>query len=288
MKMITRKTSPILFTLATLAILLVACGETSPALEEAVVVKAPAAVAESVLNSVDQQDAGQEPAPPIEKVQPIEEEIVEDALIPETDVLEAETTPETVEEETAVSEAASGGLSSDEIAGLFFMREEEKLARDVYLTLYEQWGQPTFANIAKSEQTHTDAVKALLDAYGVDDPAAASEIGDFADPDLQALYDQLLSLGSSSLDAALRVGAAIEEIDILDLEERIRLTDKADIIRVYENLLAGSENHLRAFTSTIERQGGASYQPDYLSQEAFDLITSTSAGRGNGGGYGRN
>lgn len=187
-------------------------------------------------------------------------------------------------EEIAFSQAAPGVLSDDEIAGLLFMRKEEKLARDVNLTLYEPWGQKTFDKIANSEQTHTDAIKALLDQYGLDDPAAELSVGNFADPDLQALYDQLIAQGSTSLDAALRVGAAIEEIDILDLEEQIDRTEKEDIQLVYENPKSGSENHLRAFTSVIERKGGAPYQPDYLNQEAYDLIVSASSGRG----YGRN
>lgn len=46
--------------------------------------------------------------------------------------------------------------------------------------------------------------------------------------------------GSRSLADALRVGATIEEIDLLDLEERIAQTDEADIKLVYENLAKGS------------------------------------------------
>jgi hypothetical protein len=282
MKKMTSRISLSLLTLATLAMLLVACGETGPVPEDAAIVDVPAAAAESIQAWVDEADPVVELASPIQEAQPAEGETVEEIADPETDILEVETPVETAEGETAISGISSGALSDDEIAGLVFMREEEKLAHDVYLTLYEQWGQRTFANIANSEQSHTDAIKALLDAYGLDDPAAERGVGDFADPDLQALYDQLLAEGSASLDAALRVGAAIEEIDILDLEQRIVLTDEVEIIRVYENLIAGSENHLRAFTSVIERQGGTTYQPDYLSQGAYDLIVSASSGRGYG------
>jgi hypothetical protein len=282
MKKMTSRISLSLLTLATLAMLLVACGETGPVPEDAAIVDAPAAAAESIQAWVDEADPVVELASPIQEAQPAEGETVEEIADPETDILEVETPVETAEGETAISGISSGALSDDEIAGLVFMREEEKLAHDVYLTLYEQWGQRTFANIANSEQSHTDAIKALLDAYGLDDPAAERGVGDFADPDLQALYDQLLAEGSASLDAALRVGAAIEEIDILDLKQRIGLTDEVEIIRVYENLIAGSENHLRAFTSVVERQVGTAYQPDYLSQEAYDLIVTASSGRGYG------
>ena len=152
------------------------------------------------------------------------------------------------------------------------MREEEKLARDVYLTLGDEWTFPIFQNTARSEQTHMDSVKTLLGRYGLDDPAANNEVGVFTNPDLQALYDQLVEQGSQSLGDALKVGAAIEEIDILDLEEYLAQTDRADIQRVYENLLRGSRSHLRAFTSTLEAQTGEIYQPQYLTQEEYDAI----------------
>ena len=80
---------------------------------------------------------------------------------------------------------------------------------------------------------------------------------------------------------ALKVGAAIEEIDILDLQERLAETDNAAIQRVFENLMAGSENHLRAFVSNIKAQTGETYAPQYLSQAAYDEIVSA-AGQGAG------
>ena len=100
---------------------------------------------------------------------------------------------------------------------------------------------------------------------------------------LQTLYDQLVVEGSQSLADALRVGAAIEEIDILDLEERIAGTGKADIQLVYQNLMKGSRNHLRAFTSTLERQTGETYLPQFLEPAAYKAIVTTPTERGNGG-----
>jgi hypothetical protein len=186
---------------------------------------------------------------------------------------------------TSSSVVAGDELSGQEVEGLLYMREEEKLARDVYLTLYETWDLPVFQNIANSEQTHMDAVKTLIDRYGLDDPVAGNDIGEFSDPTLQSLYDDLTASGQESLTAALRVGAAIEEIDIIDLEEYIAQTDEADIVRVYENLMRGSRNHLRAFVSTLERQEGESYQPEYLEQDTYDGILSASVERGaNGSG----
>ncbi len=199
---------------------------------------------------------------------------------------------------TTVSAATGGGdlgvaagatatyttLSDDEVAGLTYMREEEKLARDVYLTLYDTWGDIVFSNIARSEQQHTDAVKYLLDLYGVSDPVVDDSVGVFTNPDLQALYGQLVEQGEQSLEAALQVGATIEEIDILDLEEWLEKTDNANIITVFQNLERGSDHHLQAFVSRLEAVSGQTYTPQYLSQEQYDAIIGGTIGYGYRGG----
>ena len=179
----------------------------------------------------------------------------------------------------------SGELGDDEISGLLYLREEEKLAHDVYIFLFEKWNLTIFQNIANSEQTHTDSVKILLDSYGLADPAAGKAPGEFVNTDLQALYDQLTAQGNQSLGDALKVGAAIEEIDILDLEKQLAQTENPDIQMVYENLMKGSRNHLRSFTSTIIRQTGETYQPQYLDTDVYQSIVSSkieSGGNGNG------
>jgi hypothetical protein len=178
----------------------------------------------------------------------------------------------------------SGDLDANETAALLYMREEEKLAHDVYLTLSAKWELPIFQNISQSEQTHTVAIKALIEGYGLTD-LALTAVGSFSNPDLQALYETLVTRGSQSLSEALKVGAAIEEIDILDLEKYLSQTDNADIQQVFSNLKSGSYNHLSAFTTTLFAQTGEAYQPQYLSPEAYQAIVESGGGiSGNGGG----
>ena len=86
--------------------------------------------------------------------------------------------------------------------------------------MFAYWGSKTFNNIAESEQNHMDAIKTLLDKYGVPDPAY-QEIGVFNDPNLQQLYEQLETQGKVYKLDALMVGALIEEIDIEDLQTAI-------------------------------------------------------------------
>jgi hypothetical protein len=185
---------------------------------------------------------------------------------------------------TGVHVPPTGELNADEIAALLYMREEEKLARDVYQAMYDIWGVPVFANIAESEQAHMNAIAYLLDAYDLADPAAGQGLGEFENAQLQALYNELVAQGQQSLEDALLAGAAIEEIDILDLQERLAQTSNAAITQTFENLLAGSVNHLGAFATNIERQTGLAYQPQYMSQSAYQALVSTTSGRGNGSG----
>ena len=172
----------------------------------------------------------------------------------------------------ALAPSSDGGtLSAAEIAGLKFMREEEKLAHDVYVALHALWGHQTFANIADSETTHTEAILALLTKYGVDDPAAGKPAGVFEDAELQHLYDTLVAAGSANLIEGLKVGALIEETDIRDIEERKAVTDAADILRVYDSLLCGSRNHLRAFNGALLDQG-VTYVAQVITQQEWDAI----------------
>lgn len=170
-----------------------------------------------------------------------------------------------------------GRPSADEIAGMVRMREEELLARDIYLALGDRWGTKVFANISSAEQTHADAVKALLDRYSIDDPSADHTSGTFTDPELQSLYSSLLADGSRSLVDALTVGATVEELDLADLAARA--TDIPDIAWVYTNLERGSRNHLRAFVRQLGRNG-AEFTPSYIAQSDFDSIISSDTERG--------
>ena len=146
-------------------------------------------------------------------------------------------------------------LTADEVEKLTFLREEEKLARDVYLYLLKVWELRIFENIAASEQRHMDAVENLLLKYGLEDPAAGKGEGEFTNPDLKDLYESLISDGSLSKLEALQVGVDIEVMDIDDLQEIISETDKLDIIKVCSTLMDGSINHLDAFNGEIELMG---------------------------------
>lgn len=141
---------------------------------------------------------------------------------------------------------------ASEEESLIYMREEEKLARDVYKYLYDTWNLTIFSNIYKSEQLHMNAIKTLLDRYGIQDLALNNGYGEFANKSIQELYKKLIDKGSRSKQDALEVGVIIEELDIYDLEESLKLAVHKDVKRVYSNLMAASYNHLDAFESSLQ------------------------------------
>lgn len=167
-------------------------------------------------------------------------------------------------------------LNQTEINDLKFLREEEKLARDVYLFSFNKYQVSIFDNISQSEQKHMNSVLNLLNRYGIQD-SASSKIGIFNNPDLQSLYTSLTSQSNISLVEALKVGATIEDLDINDIDDFIRNTTKSDLLNVYNNLTCGSKNHIRSYTSELS-SNNVIYEPQFISYEYYTLILSESNG----------
>ena len=161
-------------------------------------------------------------------------------------------------------------LTNEEKEGLTYMYEEEKLAHDVYLTLSEKYTVPVFKNITKSEAYHMKMVSDLIKKYELKDPSG-KKVGEFENKAIQKLYNDLISKGSENLIGALTVGATIEDVDIFDLEERLSKTKNEDIVKLYKQLICGSENHMRAFTGHLKVQKNT-YTPQYLTKDRFEQI----------------
>jgi len=167
--------------------------------------------------------------------------------------------------------SASSVMDQKEVESLLYMREEEKMARDVYLALSKKWNTRVFENISSAEQTHMDAVLLLLNKYNIQDPVGSNGPGVFTNQKLQALYNQLVTQGNVSVIEAFRTGASIEDLDIYDLQMALAVVQNADVKMVYGNLKRASENHLRAFYRNVLKAGGI-YLPQYISQTEFDTI----------------
>ena len=165
-------------------------------------------------------------------------------------------------------------LTQVEENDLLTLREEEKLARDVYLYAYDKYGLDISNNISQSEQKHMDKILSLLNKYGIEDPALPNR-GDFNNQTLQSLYNTLTAQVDLSELEALKVGATIEDLDIFDIEDFESRTDKSDILDTYNKLKCGSRNHMRSYYSQLVLQG-FTYEAQFLSaSELSDIITSS-------------
>ncbi len=173
-------------------------------------------------------------------------------------------------------------VSDNERMFLLQMREEEKLARDVYDYLFERWGMRVFENISSSEQTHMNAIGVILSKYNIPDPVINDVRGEFTDENIKELYIKLTTMGETSLTSALTVGATIEDLDIFDLNNAMANSDNIDILFVFGNLKKGSENHMRAFYGQLTFYNVV-YKAQYISQDELDLIIATG---GNGRRWG--
>jgi hypothetical protein len=162
-------------------------------------------------------------------------------------------------------------LNEAEEAGILQLREEEKLARDVYTLLEEKWGLSAFSQIKPSEQKHMDAVAKLINRYDLLDPAQES-IGIFENQKISSLFETLMTKGEQSEVDALQVGMTVEDVDIYDIDEILSKNDNQDIQVVFTNLRNGSIKHLQRFYTDLKTLGGT-YEPQYISQELFDQLT---------------
>lgn len=198
--------------------------------------------------------------------------------------------------QTVVDAETSSTVDENERLHLVFMREEEKLARDVYITLGMQYPQQkTFGNIADSEERHTGSAEDMLAKYGIEDPVTNNNVGVFSGAEFgwyfTEKYTQLVEMGSAGELQALMVGAFIEELDMLDINQCPKVivetidsiestsdcgkvyTDNADLQRMYTSLLEGSESHLRAYVKSIEGFiGEGNYEAQVLTQEEVNVI----------------
>lgn len=172
----------------------------------------------------------------------------------------------------------TSGITDDEITLLQQMKDEEKLARDVYSVLYQKWGAQVFSRISTAENNHLNTIKLLLENYSITD-TSNDVVGIFTKNEVQILYNDLISKASVSIEEAYKTCAFIEEMDIKDLKNALVATSNTNITLVFENLEKGSRNHLRSLNRQLTSLGVV-YTPVYLSQSEYDLIVNSAIEKG--------
>lgn len=170
-------------------------------------------------------------------------------------------------------------LSTQQKNHIIQLYEEEKLAQNLYVQFYDKHGYKPFSHHSEAEARHMQAVADVLVQYELEVPENPE--GVFNNKEYQKAYNEWLPKGMADGKDALYIAAYIEEMDILDLMDAIaQIAETDDIKNMYEQLLAGSENHLRAYNKFIFKELGITYQPQLMDKVLFDIIIAGGSGHG--------
>ena len=168
-------------------------------------------------------------------------------------------------------------LSVTEVDDLNYLYDEERLAHDIYVELSDKWELSIFENIAKSEKMHFEHLLVIYEKYGI--PVPKNYNGFYNYPELNIMYDRFFEGGTMTLESSLTLAANFEEYDIADLERYLTHTQNVDLILVYNSLLEGSKNHLRAIHRNLKKHG-FDYEPVFLEKRQFRQIIKEMNGKG--------
>lgn len=160
-------------------------------------------------------------------------------------------------------------LTVRDVDDLNYLYDEERLAHDIYIELADKWELSIFENIAKSEKRHFEYLLVIYEKYGI--PVPKTFDGFYNYPELNIMYDRFFEGGTMTLESSLTLAANFEEYDIADLERYLKHTQNVDLILVYNSLLEGSKNHLRAIHRNLKKHG-FDYEPIFLERRHFRQI----------------
>ena len=178
-----------------------------------------------------------------------------------------------------ISTLPSSTLTQELKDALAYMGNEERLAYDIYMNLYNYHSAngdrvSQLQNIAsRSEQSHVGIVQSLVQKYDLtaadldnvqngiaDNTVSFSDMpsGQYDIPAIQSLYDALYAKGTDSVQDALEVGCMVEVTDINDLDHYLSLaaaSNAEDVQAAFEVLRDGSYKHYWAFDKGLKNRG---------------------------------
>lgn len=151
------------------------------------------------------------------------------------------------------SQLATGSLTVSQRTELLRLAEDEKLAHDLYTAFAQAYDLPVFENLAVAEANHLQALRTLMDRYGVTDPTAGKAAGVFASATVQAAYDQLRVQGKASRQAALEAARTVERNAIASYGDAVIGLNAPAAERAYANLQVAENRHLAAINTWLAR-----------------------------------
>ena len=151
---------------------------------------------------------------------------------------------------------------------LTYMKDEERLASDLYLNLYNYYKNYSdleikqLNNIAtNTENDQISIIKSLVKRYDLNssEPQDVNiSRGVYENQVIQDLYDKFYAIGQNSQEEALKVGCMVEVTDINDLDKYISLAKESnatDIETAFKALRDGSYHNYWTFDQTLKNLG---------------------------------
>ena len=144
-------------------------------------------------------------------------------------------------------------LSSQEIDGMLYLVENEKLLCDYFTVMYEKHKLPLFNQLAMNEQRHLNIISVKIDRYDLENPADQKPAGQFVNPQLQASYDQLIEIGNTGVYSALIAAVQKVERDVVDIPAIISTFEgNDDVVHVISGILLESQDNLDALKAELK------------------------------------
>lgn len=150
-------------------------------------------------------------------------------------------------EYTQANDGDTKSLTIAEQNDLLYMIEKEKMMRNIYKTMFQEYNVELFQSIYQAKESHLSLLSSKIDKYDVHNPLVYSAENEFENSSLQLVYDDFLAKKLIYEIEALNFVKNMEERHINYVETTVSQVDgNDDIVSVYNVILLGSQAHLDA------------------------------------------
>ncbi len=144
---------------------------------------------------------------------------------------------------------ANTNVSQPILAALDRLIRVEKVADDAYALFYQATKEQRFKTVLDQENAHEGKLALVLAVNGITNPIAQLKPGQFPDPGLRTLYQQLTAQGSTSKKAALASAVKLEKNDVSDINAILAMKPPTFVANILKELRAASLQHAKIFSN---------------------------------------
>ena len=153
----------------------------------------------------------------------------------------------------AVSNGNAKDLSNFEKQGLVSLLETQKMHRDVYTWINDQFPSAVFTSLAESDGKYMELLSVKLDKYGIQNPTLDKLPGEFESHEVQNQYNEFVRLSFGDLKAMIENARVMEESMIsLVRDQQLNLSGNDDLRQIYGDLIQESISQLNTLNDNMK------------------------------------